>query len=103
MPVTFSGRAKNDVLEIWNYSAEQWGKGQADIYIGLIEAAVDLVASDPKIGRPCSEVRRGYRKHLVGSHMLFYRVTAKAVFIVRILHQRMDIRRHLQAGDKRAK
>ena len=103
MRIAFSNRAKNDVREIWNYSVEQWGSGQAAIYIGLIEAAVDEVMADPKIGRLCNEVRRGYRKHLVGSHMLFYRVAAKTVFMVRILHQRMDIRRHLQAGEKRAK
>lgn len=103
MRVTFSRRAKNDIRGIWSYTVEQWGKGQADIYIGLIEAGVDAIAGDAKIGRPCNEVRRGYRKRLVGSHMLFYRANAKAIFVVRILHQRMDIRRHLQAGEKRAK
>jgi toxin ParE1/3/4 len=94
MHVTFSSRAKADVQVIWNYTVEHWGKGQAEIYLRLIGAAVGAIMADPGIGRPCDDVRPGYRKYLVGSHVLFYRATAKAVFVVRILHQRMDVERH---------
>ena len=39
---------------------------------------------------------RGYRKAAAGSHILFFRVTdAGLLDVVRILHQRMDISRHL--------
>jgi toxin ParE1/3/4 len=41
------------------------------------------------------DLRPGYRKYLVGSHVLFYRVTNTDVVVVRILHQRMDVERHL--------
>lgn len=38
----------------------------------------------------------GYRKSLVGSHILYFRHTASGTIdIVRILHQRMDVMRHL--------
>jgi toxin ParE1/3/4 len=95
MRATFSSRAKSDIQEIWNYTVEHWGKGQAEIYLRLIGAAVASIAADPKVGRPSDEVRPGYRKYLVGSHVLFYRATDKAIFVVRILHQRMDFERHL--------
>ncbi len=95
MRATFSSRAKADVQGIWSYTAERWGRDQAEIYLRLIEAAVEAIAADPRVGRPCDEVRPGYRRYLVGSHVLFYRVTAKVVFVVRILHQRMDTERHL--------
>ena len=95
MRVTFSSRAKADVQGIWNYTVERWGRSQAEIYLRLIGAAVESMAADPSVGRPCDDVRLGYRKYLVGSHVLFYRVTGKAIFVVRILHQRMDIERHL--------
>lgn len=91
----FSRRARADIRDIWNYTVDHWGRGQAEIYLGLIEAAVDAINGDPKLGRPCNEVRQGYRKYLVGSHVLFYRIKSKTVFIVRILHQRMDAERHL--------
>jgi len=51
---------------------------------------------NPMIGRACDEVRPGYRKHAVGSHTLYYRIaSADVIDVVRILHQRMDVDRHL--------
>jgi toxin ParE1/3/4 len=90
-----SRRAKADIRGIWAYTSDYWGREQAEIYLGLIEAAVEAITDDPKPGRPCNEVRQGYRKHLVGSHVLFYRMKGKTVFVVRILHQRMNVERHL--------
>lgn len=90
----FSRRARTDIRDIWSYTLDHWGRGQAEVYLGLIEAAVDTIVGDPKLGLPCAEVRRGYRKYLVGSHVLFYRIKGKTIFIGRVLHQRMDAERH---------
>ena len=87
--------ARADIEGVWNYTVEHWGERQAEIYLRLIKAAVDAVATDPKLGRACDNVRPGYCRHPVGSHVLFYRVTDTAIVVVRILHQRMDVERHL--------
>ena len=52
-------------------------------------------ARDPRRGRPCDDVRAGYFRHPVGSHVVFYRRVAGGIDVVRILHQRMDFQRHL--------
>ncbi len=90
-----SPRARTDIDDIWNYTVEHWGERQAEIYIRLVKAAVEAVVKDPKVGRTCDDVRLGYRRYPVGSHVLFYRVTAEAIVVVRILHRRMDVERHL--------
>jgi toxin ParE1/3/4 len=95
MRFIISPRARADIDDIWNYTVGQWGERQAEIYLRLLEAAVDAVVSDPKVGPACDDVRPGYRKYRVGSHVLFYRATANTVVVVRILHQRMDVERHL--------
>lgn len=95
MRVTLSRRAKADVGIIWRYTVEQWGHNQAEIYVELIQSAVAAIATDPNLGRSCDEVRPGYRRYLAGSHVLFYRLKGSGVFVVRILHQRIDIQRHL--------
>ena len=92
--VRYSRRAKADIRDIWDYTVDNWGLGQALVYLGLIDAAVDSIDGDPKLGRPLSGLRRSYRKYLVGSHAVFYRLKGRSVFIVRILHQRMDPERH---------
>jgi len=90
-----SPRAQSDLDEIWDYSAANWGDDQAESYARQIQAAIELVANDPRRGRPCDDIRPGYSKFAVGSHVLFYRRIETGVDVVRILHQRMDFDRHL--------
>ena len=45
------------------------------------------VAEDPRRGFGCDEIRSGYRKFSVGSHVLFFQTSATHVVIVRILHR----------------
>jgi toxin ParE1/3/4 len=90
-----SPRAQTDIDEIWNYTQDQWGADQAETYIRLIQAAIEAVAADPRRGRPCDDIRPGYRKFAAGSHFVFYRVIAAGIDVVRILHQRMDFDLHL--------
>ena len=90
-----SPRARSDLDEIWDYSVEQWGVAQTEAYIRKIWKAVQVVAEDPRRGRPCDAVRAGYMKYHAGSHVLFYRRKGKGIDIIRILHERMDFERHL--------
>ena len=90
-----SPRARADLDEIWDYTETNWGIDQAESYVRDIAAAFDIIAADPRRGQDCNHVRAGYRKYAVGAHVVFYRVVADEVDIVRILHGRMDFERHL--------
>ncbi|MFA5701895.1 MAG: type II toxin-antitoxin system RelE/ParE family toxin [Advenella sp.] len=91
-----SSKAVLDLSDIWDYSAEQWGVVQADRYIRSIHEACQLLASGKLKGTSADFIRAGYRKQIVGMHLLFYRMTVDGVIdVVRILHQRMDVGRHL--------
>lgn len=88
-------RAQRDLEEIWEYTATNWSTGQAATYIRQIQHSCDLIADDPRIGRPCDDIRVGYRKFRSGSHFLFYRSAKDGVEMVRILHVSMDFEQHL--------
>ena len=90
-----SPRAQADIDEIWDYSADRWGIDQADRYIGKLREAIETIANDPRRGRPCDHLRAGYRRCSVAAHVLFFRVVAGGVEVVRVLHQSMDFERHL--------
>jgi toxin ParE1/3/4 len=92
-----SPAAQTDLEQIWSYTCDRWHDDQAEAYIRVIQHAVELVADNPLIGRPCDDVRAGYRRHTAGSHTLYYRVGADGhlVDIVRILHKRMDVDQNL--------
>ena len=92
-----SPAARADLEQIWDYTAATWDDDQAENYVRDIQRAIERVVDNPMIGRVCDDVRPGYRKHPVGSHILYYRIHGVDVIdVVRILHQRMDVDRHLE-------
>jgi toxin ParE1/3/4 len=91
-----SPAAQADLGQIWDYTHDRWGVDQAEEYLRELQRAIERAAANPRIGRACDEIRPGYRKLAAGSHTLFYQVTAEGVIdVVRVLHQRMDVDRHV--------
>lgn len=87
--------ARRDLSSIWDYTQERGDQRQAETYVNEIRAAVERIADDPGRGRTCDEIREGYRRYSIGSHLLFYVERPGGVDVIRILHQRMDPSRHL--------
>jgi toxin ParE1/3/4 len=92
---TLSPRAEADLDDIWDFTARTWGEKQAEDYIRLLVGAIGTVAENPRRGRRCDEVRKGYRKYIAGSHMIFFRKIKSGIDVVRILHASMDFEQHL--------
>ena len=87
-------RAETDLENIWLYTFKTWSLEQADRYHnGIVEVFEGLVTGQIT-GRPV-DVRDGYFKHPAGSHMVFYQLAEDGLIVVRILHKRMDVERHL--------
>jgi len=92
-----SPAAQADLSQIWDYSARNWGLEQADHYISSIRDACEALANGSRQGRAIDDIRPGYRKLSVASHLLFYRITdAGLIDVIRILHQRMDVASRLR-------
>lgn len=91
--VRLSPRAARDLSEIWDYTANRWGLGQAETYLRSLQSALGTLAADPGRGQACGDIRPGYRKQPVGSHVIFYKISVPAdgIDVIRILHQRMDV------------
>ncbi|MGC4932563.1 type II toxin-antitoxin system RelE/ParE family toxin [Gordonia sp. DT30] len=87
--------AQRDLSAIWDFTEERWDVGQAETYVTEIGAAIERIAADPRRGLACDEIRHGYRRYGIGSHLLFYVERSDGVDVIRILHQHMDPGRHL--------
>jgi toxin ParE1/3/4 len=91
-----SPRAIDDLSDIWDYSEKHWGADHADRYVRQIATACRDLAGDRLRGRDAGDIRAGYFRYAVGSHEVFYRLGGKGPMeVVRILHKRMDVERHL--------
>ena len=73
----------------------RWGEAQAERYTRDIQAACLALGDGTLTGRSADDIRAGYRKLAVGSHMLYFRERANTVEIVPILHGRMDVSRRI--------
>lgn len=93
MKYTISQEAIRDIENIWLYTLENWSIEQADRYLNLIFDEMEYVAQNPTSGYDYSNIRKGYFRCRIKSHFIFYKTNQKkkAIEIIRILHQRMDI------------
>ncbi|HEX4031927.1 MAG TPA: type II toxin-antitoxin system RelE/ParE family toxin [Terracidiphilus sp.] len=87
--VRISAAAERDIDEIAAYSMAKWGWRQVDLYLAKIEDGIDLLASNPSIGRACESIRAGLRRFETGRHVIFYLIRTDGILVVRVLHQRM--------------
>ena len=92
---TYSKRAAQQVASIYREIYENWGSKLADTYDKKISVAVAMLANNPDAGQNCDDIREGYQRFEVGSHIIFYRKRENDIFIVQIIHNRMDASRRL--------
>jgi toxin ParE1/3/4 len=92
-----SEQAIDDLNDIWTYTFHKWSKEQADRYYDLIIEEIEFIADNFMTGKSAEQTRKSYRYAKIKSHLMFYRkVENEVVEIVRILHQRMDIKKRLE-------
>ena len=93
--ITKRARAEQDLIDIWLYSLERWGETQADDYLDELNHGIQSLRDNPEIGWDCGHVRPGHRCYAISRHRVFYRLTETTIEIIRVLHESMDVDRHL--------
>jgi toxin ParE1/3/4 len=105
--VRLGAAAELDFANIIKWTAENFGARQSRVYRDTLIQAIRELADGPDVAgskardeimpdlRTLHVARRGRR----GSHFLMYRAAPKrTIEIVRILHDRMDLKRHLPSA-----
>ena len=88
-------RARADVLEIADYTAERWSEQQAERYVTQLFSAFQRLVDQPELRRLYREIPP-YWRALEGSHAIFYRIADDGeLIIVRVLHAQMLPELHL--------
>ena len=95
LPVKLSPRARQDFIEILRYTGENWGQHQLLAYRAKIDEALQAISQNPQSGHRRDDLPATHLAYLVGSHVIVYRADEAGIGIVRILHQRMSLGKHL--------
>jgi toxin ParE1/3/4 len=92
MRYVLSAKAEHDLKDIRQFGIARWGKAHTRAYLRSLRAAFQLLAEMPDIETAYEEVRPGLRRHVSGSHLIFYRLDIERMIeIVRVLHQSRDV------------
>lgn len=85
-------KAKEDLLAIHNYLAHQSQDREiADRFLLRVEGCLELLASQPHMGRQRDELRPGLRYHPFENYLIFYRPTDSGIEVARVLHSKRNV------------
>jgi toxin ParE1/3/4 len=88
-------KARADLKGIWAYTRTEWSEGKADEYLAGLRRCLETLAEWTEGGTDCGYIRAGYRKYPCHHHVIFYRLTADGIEVVRVLHESMDVESQL--------
>ncbi len=91
-----SEKALDDLNSIWIYTAENRSVEQANRYYNLIMDEIEFAVENFETMKDFGKVRKDYRYSKVKSHLVFCkRIENTDMEVVRILHEKMDIKNRI--------
>ena len=83
--------AEDDFIDILVYTLQEWGEQKQKEYDSALCHALDLVKDNPFLGYRHNFLPEDHRCFNVRKHVLVYQITDSHVYVLRILHQRMNL------------
>ena len=88
--VTRRPLAEADILEIWDYIADD-SLAAADRWVDRLDEQFRMLAAQPMMGRAREELAPGVRSFPFGRYVVFYMPLNDGIDVVRVLHGARDI------------
>ncbi len=91
MPYRLTGKAEEDIINIYVQGAQAFGIPQAETYHKELEHTFEILARNPQMARERQELSPAVRVHPHGSHIIIYQAEKSGeILIIRIRHARED-------------
>ena len=88
--------AIDDLNDIWDNTFGKWSEIQADKYYATIKLACKGIGENPNVGKEYFGVSKNLLGLNSGKHIIFYHLILEGkIEIIRILHERMDLKNRL--------
>ena len=92
-----STKARADIKSIAKYTIEKFGEGQSLKYAQGLKITLQELAQNPELGKRYVAVKnRMLLRYRYKSHVIFYHIDDKGIFIVRVLGGKMYFPQHLK-------
>ena len=106
--VRLTRQAESDFLDIARWTAATFGARQSELYAETLTSAIEALHAGPEIvgAKARDEIAPGIRtlhvarKGRKGRHFVVFRAAeGQTVDVLRLLHDSMDLARHVSAAD----
>lgn len=77
--------AENDLIEIWQYIAED-DQDAATRVLHSLDAKFHLLARNSKLGPARADIAPDLRYFIDGNYLILYRETSEGIEVVRVVH-----------------
>jgi len=92
----FTNKALDDLIDIWDYTVEEWSESQAQKYYNLILHSCADIAESPKLGKSYDIVSLDVLGYKCGQHIIFFHEVSKNEIVIdRVLHGMMDLKNQI--------
>jgi len=95
MRLDFTDLALEDLASIEEYTRNNWGAQQADIYVSLIEQGISNILENPELGKKRPDIAEECRYIPEHEHLIFYRIEDDKIIILAIPHGSMENKNYL--------
>jgi toxin ParE1/3/4 len=93
--LSLTQEAESDFIDILVYTAQQWGADKQQEYDASLCHALDVVKGNPFLGYLPALLPEDHRCFNVRKHVLVYQIKSSHIYVLRILHQRMNLSDHV--------
>ncbi|WP_447969888.1 type II toxin-antitoxin system RelE/ParE family toxin [Nitrospira sp. M1] len=93
--LSLTQEAESDFINILVYTAQEWGGEKLQEYDASICHALDVIKDNPFLGYRHPLLTEEHRCFTVRKHVLVYQIKNSHIYVLRILHQRMNFPSHL--------
>ena len=87
--------ARADLASIRRYSTRTWGQDRTTQYMGLLRDTMKGLVRGTEVTRARDDLRPAIVMATSGRHCIFFEADESRILVVRVLHDSMDYRRHL--------
>ncbi len=92
-----SNAALKDLRDIGRYTQSKWGRGQRVAYLDGLNRQFNALTLNPRLAAERQDFDPPVRIHPHERHLILYVIDGGGILIVRVLHQSMDVARHLSS------
>jgi len=93
----FTEIARADLKSIRRYSHRTWGPDRTAQYMAALRDTMKGLVARNVVSSTRNDLKPGLQMATSGRHCVFFEAHQSRILVLRVLHDRMDYQRHLEA------